>query len=78
MSTENGIKALIIPSNLNSFSNNYKCYLLYKHNNQNTIQIWAINIIKLGKYIMHNNNMYVSRLYEGYYNSVFLFLSLRT
>ena len=32
MSTENGIKALIIPSNLNSFSNNYKCYLLYKHN----------------------------------------------
>ena len=31
MTVENNIKALIIPSNLNGFSNHYKFYLLYKY-----------------------------------------------
>ena len=75
---ENSIKGFIILFNLEGFSNYYKWHHLWKYKkNQNIIKICTINIIKIGNHIMYNNNI-VNIVYESYYDSVILLLSLET
>ena len=77
MTFENSIKGFIFLSNLKGFSNSYDTIYLCKYKKQKKlkiIKICTINIIKIGNYIMYNNNM--NRLYESYYDSVFPYFYL--